>query len=1169
MEKAAAKSTSTAEANARAAEEPQRCGPDSHPLFRLQSVIGNQGVQRLLRDRIIQTKLAVSHPPDAYEQEADHIAEHVVGTREPLLQRACDCGGGCPKCKTQQGAHQHERLQTKQSGPASFKQTGIPPTVHEVLRSPGQSLDAATRAVMEPRFGQDFSHVRLHTDARAAESAQAVNARAFTVGRHMVFAPGTYAPSTPDGQRLLAHELTHTLQQRNAHDAVSARLRITAPNDSHEAEADSVARGVSRDVAPEQSADAARAAAPVSVTPTGAQIARQWDWSGDTPEDRLEEAKDLLLKLQDANLRHLISLGTVVELKSTDGSPAKHFSLESAWHKISGGVLLNESSFEIKEVAQPDPKARKIVIDGALTAADMALVLYRENKKLAWEASDQRSLETSVAQVDTAKARADYVKGMVDAIVSRNADILWKKEQLKSSGATVTIPLILDKDYSAAYDKVFREAMVRGELGPRTKFAAHEAGFGAIRAAIESGKIDTHTHEKYGDYFGKDWDKRHEEWAKQNAERGRKLSPVSGSGQYEQQQQERKAQEQASKPSPPARQESSGDYGSLVAGMRQIDIDRAEQSLKDFGFRRQLEEPPLSPKAVETPGCHPDPYARHPASTVCGQKRPDEATQAAMRAMQSPALDLDEFKKQQRARLDRLNALYLEARRTQTFPATNEFSQYEIALDREVDVATRWQISAKEHGVGENDLELDHYNTLLFRSRYEYDSEYRRRENMHKEEVKCESGHGIKLPKLSRKHPEWIDCENEVDAKYYPRAHAQKEAARWKAYIDIQAAMPALTQGGLVSAFGFHVAHEWLGWSTERSAAFAGALSTATGVGMLKAQQVFSNRNVGRSVAPPDEMTPPPEHVAPPPGRYPAPPPGKPPVLQTEPPPAPVKQLQTEPPPAPVKQLQTEPPPAPVKQLQTEPPPAPVKQLQTEPPPPPVKQSQTEPPPAPLRQQLRQNLEVAVNKIYKDIADVSAAKGRVQRQLASINEQLKTATKEERGRLIELREKLKLYQEERLGSGADLGQKLVEAKELLRGNESDYFKALTSAASKKTGYISVKNRKVDEVFKTTDTDLEVEHVYPRSKIWNTPGFVEKLSWKQQIAVFNYAKNLKLMSAKANLARSNIPYRSLPRKIWSRFTSDESVVTNLSRLEDEVQRDIVNMIKDPSLIPIAE
>ena len=90
----------------------------------------------------------------------------------------------------------------------------VPPVVDEVLRSPGQALDDTTRAAMQTRFGFDFSQVRVHTDARAAASARAVNALAYTVGRDVVFAEGHYAPGTPTGAHLLAHELTHVVQQR-------------------------------------------------------------------------------------------------------------------------------------------------------------------------------------------------------------------------------------------------------------------------------------------------------------------------------------------------------------------------------------------------------------------------------------------------------------------------------------------------------------------------------------------------------------------------------------------------------------------------------------------------------------------------------------------------------------------------------------------------------------------------------------------------------------------------------------------------------------------------------------------------------------------------------------------------------------------------------------------
>jgi hypothetical protein len=84
-----------------------------------------------------------------------------------------------------------------------------------VLALSGQPLDTETRSFMEPRFGRDFSHVRVHSDIRAAESARAVNALAYTIGSHVVFGPGQYAPQTVRGRRLLAHEMVHTLQQGN------------------------------------------------------------------------------------------------------------------------------------------------------------------------------------------------------------------------------------------------------------------------------------------------------------------------------------------------------------------------------------------------------------------------------------------------------------------------------------------------------------------------------------------------------------------------------------------------------------------------------------------------------------------------------------------------------------------------------------------------------------------------------------------------------------------------------------------------------------------------------------------------------------------------------------------------------------------------------------------
>ena len=89
----------------------------------------------------------------------------------------------------------------------------VPQVVHDVLRSTGEPLDRETRVFFEGHFGHDFSRVRVHTDARANRSADAVNALAYTAGRNVVFGPGQYAPGTEEGNRLLAHELTHVVQQ--------------------------------------------------------------------------------------------------------------------------------------------------------------------------------------------------------------------------------------------------------------------------------------------------------------------------------------------------------------------------------------------------------------------------------------------------------------------------------------------------------------------------------------------------------------------------------------------------------------------------------------------------------------------------------------------------------------------------------------------------------------------------------------------------------------------------------------------------------------------------------------------------------------------------------------------------------------------------------------------
>jgi hypothetical protein len=159
----------------------------------------------------LQTKLALSTPGDIYEQEADRVAEQVMRMRVPQVQPVSAIGAESPTNGHKRAAH--SRLQTKRVQANDSAVPALSPLVHEVLRSPGQPLDPSTREFMEPRFGHDFSQVRVHADAKAAESASSIGARAFTSNRNIAFGAGEYAPHSEAGRRLLSHELAHIIQQ--------------------------------------------------------------------------------------------------------------------------------------------------------------------------------------------------------------------------------------------------------------------------------------------------------------------------------------------------------------------------------------------------------------------------------------------------------------------------------------------------------------------------------------------------------------------------------------------------------------------------------------------------------------------------------------------------------------------------------------------------------------------------------------------------------------------------------------------------------------------------------------------------------------------------------------------------------------------------------------------
>lgn len=144
----------------------------------------------------LQAKLTVNRPGDVYEREADRVAEQVMrmsGGKSPATRK--DISLMLKANSGEQVTHE------------------APPIVNQALSGNGQPLDADTQEVMGARFGTDFNHVRVHADEQAKDSAQAIHARAYTVGSDVVFGEGQYQPGTQDGQRLIAHELTHVVQQ--------------------------------------------------------------------------------------------------------------------------------------------------------------------------------------------------------------------------------------------------------------------------------------------------------------------------------------------------------------------------------------------------------------------------------------------------------------------------------------------------------------------------------------------------------------------------------------------------------------------------------------------------------------------------------------------------------------------------------------------------------------------------------------------------------------------------------------------------------------------------------------------------------------------------------------------------------------------------------------------
>lgn len=191
----------------RTVPRPGSIGPHRE-LFTLQRTIGNRAVRRL-----IQAKLRIGQPNDRYEQEADRVAGQVMQMPDPTLELKHTRGEVGPPCGEENIKVRGKFIQAKQAGSQTPQTSPGLETQVRSLRGGGRPLPTPLSSFFEPRFGYDFDQVRIHTGARAVEAARAVNAKAFTIGRDIVFGTGQYKPETAQGTRLLAHELMHVVQQ--------------------------------------------------------------------------------------------------------------------------------------------------------------------------------------------------------------------------------------------------------------------------------------------------------------------------------------------------------------------------------------------------------------------------------------------------------------------------------------------------------------------------------------------------------------------------------------------------------------------------------------------------------------------------------------------------------------------------------------------------------------------------------------------------------------------------------------------------------------------------------------------------------------------------------------------------------------------------------------------
>lgn len=358
----------------------------------------------------------------------------------------------------------------------------VPPIVHEVLRSPGQPLDTAPRSFMESRFGHDFSSVRVHTDAKAANSARSVNALAYTVGQSVVFGSNQYQPHTRAGQQLMAHELTHVVQQGGAGNTKQSpdALAINSSDDAFEQQAS---------VTAQQVMTGASITGALSVS--GPAIQRQTP-GGDT-EQKPPEKKDTS-EVVAAGVKTVVeqATGNNAQVKKVILDPIKD-KLKGQWNRLDTGekaatIGLGAATLGTAGGALlSDPGGRKR-LEGVNLATPLTLIPYMPLRTFKYTLPSGNTPDKRFFKFETG-LNADellnlYTQGRDLPKMSLSVNMQWgydpQSERLTILGGDASLGLVPGLSLSAgAYKDILRPPQtVSGPEGQTTQIKQSIPEFG-------------------------------------------------------------------------------------------------------------------------------------------------------------------------------------------------------------------------------------------------------------------------------------------------------------------------------------------------------------------------------------------------------------------------------------------------------------------------------------------------------------------------------------------------------------------------------------------------------------------------------------------------------------------------------------------------------------------